>query len=202
MRALLDAGVNVSLGSDGACSTVAMNMLEVAARPPALSKVRGDDYTRWITAREALAAGTQGGARALGFGAQLGVIERGALADLVAYRLDTVPFTPLNDPVRQLIYAERGAGLDFAMVAGQTVLRWPFHPGRRGATARRDRRGVGEARAAVRGLRGHDRAGARSAGRRVPPRSGRADSDRHLSRSLRVIAERHALRNASRSALI
>jgi 5-methylthioadenosine/S-adenosylhomocysteine deaminase len=123
MRALLDAGVNVSLGSDGACSTVAMNMLQVAGTAAALSKVRGDDYTRWITAREALTAGTQGGARALGFGSHLGVIERGALADLVAYRLDTVPFTPLNDPVRQLIYAERGAGLDFAMVAGQTVLR-------------------------------------------------------------------------------
>src|SRR5439155_25446917 len=32
-------------------------------------------------------------------------------------------FTPLNDPVRQLVYAERGAGLDFAMVAGEVMLR-------------------------------------------------------------------------------
>jgi guanine deaminase len=122
VRALLDAGVNVSLGSDGACSTVSMNMLQVVGAAAALSKVRGDDYSAWLSAGEALTAATRGGARALGFGDGLGVIERGALADLVAYRLDTIPFTPLNDPVRQLVYAERGAGLDFAMVAGQVML--------------------------------------------------------------------------------
>jgi guanine deaminase len=41
----------------------------------------------------------------------------------VAYRLDSVPFTPLHDPVRQLIYAERGAAIDFAMVNGEVALR-------------------------------------------------------------------------------
>jgi guanine deaminase len=122
-RALLDAGVNVSLGSDGSCSTVSVNMLNVVGCAAALSKLRGDEPAGWLTAQEALAAGTQGGARALGFGNRLGVIERGAIADLVAYRLDTVTFTPLNDPVRQLVYTERGAGLDFSMVAGEVVLR-------------------------------------------------------------------------------
>src|SRR5207245_1542106 len=123
VRALLDAGVNVSLGSDGASSTVSLNMLQVVGSAAALSKVRGDASSRWLSAREALTAATRGGAQALGFGTSLGVIERGAIADLVAYRLDTLPFTPLNDPVRQLVYAERGAGLDFAMVAGEVMLR-------------------------------------------------------------------------------
>ncbi len=122
-RALLEAGVNVSLGSDGACSTVSLNMLQVAGEAAALSKVRDADYATWLSAREVLAAGTQGGARAFGFGNGLGVIERGALADLVAYRLDSVPFTPLHDPVRQLIYAERGADIDFVMVNGDVTLR-------------------------------------------------------------------------------
>ena len=47
----------------------------------------------------------------------------GALADLVAYRLDTVSFAPLNDPVQQLVYAERGAGIDLVMVDGRVALR-------------------------------------------------------------------------------
>jgi guanine deaminase len=115
--------VNVSLGSDGSCSPVSVSMLNVVGAAAALSKLRGDDPAAWLTAREALAAGTQGSARALGFGGRLGVIERGAIADLVAYRLDTISFTPLNDPVRQLVYTERGAGLDCSRVAGDVVLR-------------------------------------------------------------------------------
>jgi guanine deaminase len=122
-RALLDAGVNVSLGSDGSSSTVTTNMLQVAGSAAALSKLRGDDYAHWLSAEDVLRAGTVGGARALGFGDELGVIAVGARADLVGYRLDTATFTPLNDPVRQLIYTERGAGLDFSMVAGEIAMR-------------------------------------------------------------------------------
>jgi guanine deaminase len=122
VRELLDAGVNVSLGSDGSCSTVTVNMLNVLGSAAAVSKLRGDDYRRWLSAHEALSAGTLAGGRALGFGESLGAIRVGARADLVGYRLDTVTFTPLNDPVRQLVYAERGAGLDFSMVAGDIVI--------------------------------------------------------------------------------
>jgi guanine deaminase len=123
VRELLEAGVNVSLGSDGTCSTVTTNMLTVVGSAAALSKIRGDDYSRWLSAREALCAATQGGAAALGFAGKLGVLKPGALADLVGYRMDSPAFTPLNDPVRQLVYAERGAGVDFAMVAGRVTLR-------------------------------------------------------------------------------
>lgn len=122
VRELLEAGVNVSLGSDGSCSTVTTSMLNVLGSAAALAKLRGNEPGRWLTAREALQAGTLAGGRALGFGDALGSLRVGALADLVAYRLDTVTFAPLNDPVRQLVYAERGAGLDFSMVAGDVVV--------------------------------------------------------------------------------
>lgn len=122
VRELLERGVNVSLGSDGTCSTVTANMLTVLGSAAALSKIRGDDYSRWLSAREALTIATQGGANALGFAGKLGVLKQGALADLVGYRLDTAAFSPLNDPVRQLVYAERGAGVEFSMVAGRVVM--------------------------------------------------------------------------------
>lgn len=122
VRELLDAGVNVSLGSDGSCSTVSVNMLNVLGSAAGLSKLRGDEPSRWLSAREALHAGTLAGGRALGFGQSLGSLRVGALADLVGYRLDSVTFTPLNDPLRQLVYAERGAGIAFSMVGGQTTM--------------------------------------------------------------------------------
>lgn len=123
VRELLDAGVNVSLGSDGSCSTTTVNMLNVVGITAAISKLRGDDPTRWISAREALHAGTLAGGRALGFGDSLGSLHVGAIADIIAFRTDTITFTPFNDPVRQLVYAERGAALDFAMVEGNIVMK-------------------------------------------------------------------------------
>jgi 5-methylthioadenosine/S-adenosylhomocysteine deaminase len=123
VRPLLDAGVNVSLGSDGSCSTVTVNMLNVLGSAAAVSKLREQDFRKWLTAQEALSAGTVGGAKALGLQEQLGSIRVGAKADLVAYDLNTVTFTPLTDPIRQLVYAERGAGLKFAMVNGDVVIR-------------------------------------------------------------------------------
>lgn len=124
VRPLLDAGVNVSLGSDGSCSTVTANMLNVLGQAAALSKIRGGDFTRWLSAKEALRAGTVSGAKALGFEGRLGAIREGMVADLVGYEIaDNVSFAPLNDPIQQLVYAERGAGIDFAMVDGVVALR-------------------------------------------------------------------------------
>jgi guanine deaminase len=99
-------------------------MLNVLGQAAALSKIRGGDYTRWLSAKEALRAGTVSGARALGFEGELGAIREGMVADLVGYFLEgNISFTPLNDPIRQLVYAERGAGVDFAMVDGAVALR-------------------------------------------------------------------------------
>lgn len=122
VRELLEAGVNVSLGSDGSCSTVTANMLNVMGTAAGVAKLRGDDPERWLSAREVLGAATSGGARALGFGNELGVIRVGARADFFACRTDRISFTPLTDAVRQLVYAERGASVDFSMIAGTVVM--------------------------------------------------------------------------------
>ncbi len=123
VRAVLDAGINLSLGADGCSSTVTCNMLNVMGTAAALSKIRDNDYNRWLTAAEALKACTLGGAKALGMENQLGVITPGMKADLVVYKLDTPSFTPLGDPVRQLVYAERGQSVDSAFIDGDAVMR-------------------------------------------------------------------------------
>ena len=110
-------------GSDGTCSTMTANMLTVMGTAAAVSKLRGDDYSGWLSAREVLSAATHGGAKALGLAGELGVLQPGAIADLVGYKLNSIAFSPLADPVRQLVYAERGAGVDFCMVGGETVMR-------------------------------------------------------------------------------
>ena len=122
VRALLDAGVNVSLGSDGTASSMTTNMHIVMGSAAALSKVREAGLDRWLDAREVFAAATVGGARALGYGDRLGTLEPGSLADLAGYRLDAPSLLPLNDALRQLVYAERGQGLDLLVVDGELAM--------------------------------------------------------------------------------
>jgi guanine deaminase len=123
LRALLDAGVNVSLGSDGCGSIETASMQGVVAATALIHKLRGDHFDRWVGTREAWHAGTMGGAAALGRADELGAVEVGYLADLALYRLDRIPFVPLNDPLRQLVIAETGASLDTIMVGGRIVMR-------------------------------------------------------------------------------
>ncbi len=122
LRAVLDAGINVSLGTDGCGSIENVDMQLVLVTGALLQKLRGD-HTRWTGASEMYRAGTLGGAKALGREGELGAISPGYVADLTGYRLDALAFTPLNDPVNQLVYSASRADVSFSMVDGEVVLK-------------------------------------------------------------------------------
>ena len=121
VRALLDAGVNLSLGTDG-CGSIEGTDMQNALYLAALAQRLRGERSQWIEAKDAFRAATMGGAIALGRGRELGAIEKGRIADLTAYRLDSLSFTPLNDPVNQLVYAATRNEVDFVMVDGEAVL--------------------------------------------------------------------------------
>ena len=124
MRAFLDAGVNVSLGTDGCGSIETVDMLRAVASTALVHKLRGDDHTRWVDAGDAWHAGTLGGAKALGFEGKMGLVAPGMRADVTCYKLVSSAFTPLNNPLRQLVYGETGADLDTIIIDGRVVMRY------------------------------------------------------------------------------
>ena len=120
IRALLDAGVNVSMGTDGCGSIEGPDMQNALYLAALLQKLRGD-HTTWVGAAEAFHAATMGGAKALGRANELGAVEAGRIADLVGYRLDGISFTPLNNPVNQLVYSAGRNEVDLVMVDGEVI---------------------------------------------------------------------------------
>jgi 5-methylthioadenosine/S-adenosylhomocysteine deaminase len=120
LAAAREAGVSVSLGSDGVGSGVANAMFPVVKQAALLSTVRGSP-DRWTHAHQAMAMATSGGARALGLAGRLGEIAPGQLADLIGVRLDDRCFSPLNDPLRQLVYADQHR-VELALVGGRLVM--------------------------------------------------------------------------------
>lgn len=122
VAAMLEAGVNVSLGTDGCGSIENANMLKVMHAMALIHKVRGHDYQRWVGADDAFHAATAAGAKALGLDDMIGQIRPGMRADLSLWRTDSIPFTPLNDPLRQLVFNETGANLAYVFVDGEPVI--------------------------------------------------------------------------------
>lgn len=120
IRALLDAGVNVSMGTDGCGSIEGTDMQNALYLAALLQKLRGD-HAGWVGATEAFHAATMGGAIALGRERDLGAVAPGRIADLTGYRLDGIAFTPLNNPVNQLVYSACRNEVDFVMVDGEVI---------------------------------------------------------------------------------
>lgn len=120
-RRMRDRGIPICLGTDEAIADDAVNMWAVAKTTGLVHNIAGADYDAWPRAGEILDCLLQGGARAMGLQDELGVLAPGRLADLVMLDLDTLPFTPLNDLRRQLVYCENGNSVVLTMVAGRIV---------------------------------------------------------------------------------
>lgn len=123
LRSLLEAGVNVALGTDGISSNDSCRLFDVMKVAGIVHTLSSDDYDAWPTSAEILWAATRGGARAVGLDQQIGSIEPGKKADLVALDLCTSAFVPVNDLPTQLVYAENGSSVRHVMVDGEIVVR-------------------------------------------------------------------------------
>lgn len=122
MRRMLEAGINVAVGTDGTASSDNLNAFEAMRLACYLSRVKDHPVDEWITAREAFYAATEGGAKALGF-EKVGRIEKGWKADLVFLDLHALHYVPLNDLASQIVFGEDGTGVESVMIGGQFVVR-------------------------------------------------------------------------------
>ncbi|MCG6897807.1 MAG: TRZ/ATZ family hydrolase [Thiocapsa sp.] len=119
---LLEAGVNVALGTDGAASNNDLDLLGEMRTAALLGKgVSGSAAA--VPASAALRMATINGARALGLDAEIGSIEAGKSADLVALDLRDPHTQPLYHPVSQLVYAASQQQVRQVWVRGQQVIR-------------------------------------------------------------------------------
>ena len=118
-RALLDAGVPVGLGVDGAASNEENSLLAEVKAATLVARLAGGPLAMGV--RDALELATLGGARLLGREAQIGSLEPGKLADVALWRLDTLPHADIADPVAALVLGPT-APLELLLVNGRTVV--------------------------------------------------------------------------------
>jgi cytosine/adenosine deaminase-related metal-dependent hydrolase len=118
-RALLDAGVDVGLGVDGAASNEAGSLLGEVRQAALMARAAGGPQA--MTVRQALELATMGGARVLGREAEIGSLEPGKLADVALWRLDGLGQAGVADPVAGLVLGPP-APLELLLVNGAPVV--------------------------------------------------------------------------------
>ena len=118
---LWQAGVNVALGTDGAASNNALDLLGEARTAALLAKAVAGSATA-LDAHRALRMATLNGARALGLEACIGSLEVGKAADITVFDLSGLAQQPVHDPVSQLIYATGRDCVRDVWVAGQRLV--------------------------------------------------------------------------------
>ncbi len=119
---LLDAGIDVALGTDGAASNNDLDLLGEMRAAALLGKGVAGDATA-IPAHTALRMATLNGAKALGLDAITGSLLAGKAADIVAVDLNQLCTQPVYDPVSQLVYSAGREQVSNVWVAGRRVVR-------------------------------------------------------------------------------
>ena len=121
VQALLKAGVNVAIGTDGAASNNDLDLLDEMRVTALLAKAVSGDATA-VPAHTALRMATLNGAKALGLDEQIGSLKPGKAADITAIDLSALSSQPVYDPVSQIVYSVGREQVTDVWVAGRRLL--------------------------------------------------------------------------------
>ena len=118
---MLQAGIAVGLGTDGAASNNNLSMFKEMNAAALLQKVSQLEPTA-MNARDTVKAATIGGAKVLGLEKRIGSLEKGKRADLILIDLNRPHLVPLYNAYSLLVYATSGADVETVIIDGRIVM--------------------------------------------------------------------------------
>ena len=119
--AMLEKGINVCLGTDGAASNNSLNMFHELSLLTLIHK--GVKKTpQCISAKEGFRIATINGAKALGLEKEIGSLEEGKKADIVILNLNTPSLTPRNNLLAGLSYSANGSEVETVLIDGKVTM--------------------------------------------------------------------------------
>jgi len=118
---MLAAGVNVTLGCDGAPTNANMDLLRDLRVAAHVARMR--QHARSAIAPETiLEMATRNGAKALGLDSMIGSLEPGKAADFIVINTDAPHLQPVWNPVATVVFAAQGGDVDTVVIDGTLVM--------------------------------------------------------------------------------
>ncbi len=118
---MLQAGIVVSLGTDGSSSNNNLNLFEEMNLASLLAKGINQNPAV-VPAYEVLRMGTINGAKALNIDNHVGTLEAGKKADLILVDLKKPHFYPRYNLISSLIYSAQASDVKTVIINGQIVM--------------------------------------------------------------------------------
>lgn len=118
---LLESGINVALGTDGAASNNDLDMFSEMQSAGLLAKAVAENAEA-VPAWQALQMATLNGAKALGLDHLTGSLEPGKRADITAVDFSGLNSIPLYNPISHLVYSTRASQVSHVWVDGKVVV--------------------------------------------------------------------------------
>ena len=119
VKRLMDAGINVCLGTDSAASNNKQSVLKEIELAALLAKYHSPDA---LKAFDILKMATINGAKALGLSDEIASIEKGKKADLIVLDLDNINHLPSNDILSSICYSTYEEDIKYVFIDGDLVL--------------------------------------------------------------------------------
>ena len=116
----LKQGVVVGLGTDGSASNNNLNLFQEMDTGIKLQSLKYKDQS--LDAQQMFQMATLGGAKALGLEKDIGTIEEGKRADLIAIELEHAHLYPPHNLVSHLVYSAQGSEVSFVMCEGRVLM--------------------------------------------------------------------------------
>ena len=120
---MVERGVNVAIGTDGAPSNNRMNMLSEMYLTGLIHKGNKLD-PEVLPAERVLEMATINGARAALDDVNTGSLEEGKEADILVLNPETPNLLPLNDPISNLVYSVNTTNVESVLVRGEYVMKY------------------------------------------------------------------------------
>lgn len=119
-QALIDAGVNLAIGTDGAASNNGLDLFAELNTAALLAKVVSKNAAA-VPDSAALTMATVNGAKALDF-KDCGTLNAGAAADVIAIDLSAIEQQPIYDPISHLAYTGVANHVSHSWINGKAVM--------------------------------------------------------------------------------